>query len=164
MEREPIFSFVEAENPHEDGPYLYLDGMLIAEVVGTAAERHERELRLRAALLRLAPRAALQPYPAEVREAPRPPGQEDEKRLRLLTGLHERRIAPELAGVRRLVIRGFAARTADFLGVACPKCGMELVDPDRSSLLLTSRRRRDACCAGCGFRGGVPDMRPDHGA
>ena len=34
----------------------------------------------------------------------------------------------------------------------------------RDLLLLTSRRRRDACCAGCGFRGGVPDMRPDHGA
>lgn len=164
MEREPIFSFVEGENPHEDGPYLYLDGEMIAEFVGSAAERLERELRFRAALLRLTPRPALQRYHGLPPETTPPAGPDEGKRLRMQAALREREIAPELAGVRRLVLNGLAAWRADFLGVACPECGMELVDPDRSSRLLTSRRRRDACCAGCGFRGGVPDTRPAHGA
>ena len=63
----------------------------------------------------------------------------------------------ELDASRAKVLRERLRSAADSwpTGIACDRCGTELVFPRPNRRILTNPAKREVACAGCGFRGTV---------
>ena len=68
-------------------------------------------------------------------------------------------IAKDREHVRDSISTSIINGHAEFLGVACDACGIELVNPVKGEILISSPPKVDARCAGCGFIGYLPAER-----